>query len=231
MRILIACEESQTETVAFRARGHEAYSCDIQDCTGGHPEWHIKGDVLPLINGHCTFVTMDGKKHRICRPWDMIIAHPPCTYLTISGNRWYNVERYGADAMGRIMAREAAILFFLEFAFADCPKIAIENPVGVMSKRWRKPDQIIQPWQFATCDEELTEKATCLWLKGMPPLVPTRQTKPHIAYHQWVTPDGVKKRQTMWYYQTRCLPPKERAKAASKSFAGIAEAMASQWGG
>ena len=215
MRILVACEESQAVTIELRRLGHEAYSCDIQPCSGGHPEWHIQGDALELI------------KMR----WDMIIAHPPCTYLTVTGNRWFNVEKYGERAMKRFEAREEAVKFFMAFANADCPRIAIENPIGIMSNRFRRPDQIIQPWQFALSEEEKTEKSTCLWLKGLPPLEPLFDTKPEMAYHKWTTPDGTKKQQSMWYYRTRCLPHAERAKAASKTFPGIAHAMAEQWAG
>ena len=215
MRILIACEESQAVCIEMRRLGHEAYSCDIQPCSGGHPEWHIQGDALELIK----------------LKWDMIIAHPPCTYLTVTGNRWFNVERYGEKAMKRIENRNKAVEFFMAFANADCDRIAIENPIGVMSNRFRKADQIIQPWQFALSEEEKTEKSTCLWLKGLPPLVPIYTEKPEMAYHKWVTPDGKEKRQTMWYYKTRCLPMAERAKAASKTFPGIARAMAEQWAG
>lgn len=161
----------------------------------------------------------------------MLIAHPPCTYLTITGNRWFNIEKYGAAAEQRYIDREQAILFFMAFANAQCPRIAIENPVGIMSTRYRKPDQIIQPWQFALSEVEHVEKTTCLWLKGLPPLRPLATEKPPITYHEWVTPDGRKKRQTMWYYQTRCIPHAERAKAASKTFPGIARAMAEQWAG
>ena len=153
MRILVACEESQAVTIEMRRLGHEAYSCDIQPCSGGHPEWHIQGDALELIK----------------LKWDMIIAHPPCTYLTVTGNRWFNVERYGERAMKRFEERDKAIEFFIAFANADCPRIAIENPIGIMSNRFRRPDQIIQPWQFALSEEEKTEKSTCLWLKGLPP--------------------------------------------------------------
>lgn len=170
MRILVACEESQAVTIELRRLGHEAYSCDIQPCSGGHPEWHIMGDVLPLLNGTVGFMTQNRHVHSCIGKWDMIIAHPPCTYLTVTGNRWFNVERYGEKAMKRFEERDKAIEFFMAFANADCPRIAIENPIGIMSNRFRKADQIIQPWQFALSDEEKTEKSTCLWLKGLPPL-------------------------------------------------------------
>lgn len=230
IKVLVACEESQRVCAAFREKGHEAYSCDIIEPFGGHPEWHIMQDVLPLLNGRCSFKTMDGAEHRVDGKWDMIIAFPPCTYLTLSGNRWFNVERYGEKAIQRHKDREDAIKFFMAFAEADCEKIAIENPIGVMSSHFRKPNQVIQPWQFALSDEEKTEKSTCLWLKGLNPMVPRTKEKPELAHHEWVTPSGERKRQTMWYYNTRCLPHSQRSTAASKTFPGIAKAMAECWG-
>lgn len=163
MKILVACEESQAVTKELRALGHEAYSCDIIDQSGGRPEWHIMQDVLPLLNGRCSFTTTEGSRHDVAGKWDMIIAFPPCTHLAVSGARYFAEKR----ADGR---QQAAIDFFMKFANADCPRIAIENPVGIMSTRWRKPDQIIQPWQFGHGET----KATCLWLKGLPLLRPTR---------------------------------------------------------
>ena len=231
MKVLVACEESQTVCKAFRYLGHEAYSCDLQDCSGGHPEWHIKQSVLPLLNGDCIFATEDGLWHEICGKWDLIIAHPPCTYLTLTGNRWFDAVKYGYDAQKRWDNRCIAICFFLAIAYADCDRIVIENPIGVMSRYFRKPDQIVQPWQFATSEEEKTVKSTCFWLKGVKPLKPFHKEKPELAYHQWTTPDGKVKRQSLWYYNTRCLPHEQRAKAASKTFSGIAKAMAEQWGG
>lgn len=237
MKILIACEESQAVCIEMRRLGHEAYSCDIQECSGGHPEWHIQGDALKIINptydGEAwliDFTTMDDEIH-VIEKWDMIIAFPPCTYLTVTGNRWFNIERYGENAIQRLKNRTTAIQFFMAFANADCPRIAIENPVGVMSTAYRKPDQIIQPWQFALTEEELTEKTTCLWLKNLPPLIPLCTEKPELAYHEWITPAGKKKRQTMWYYNTRRLPRTQRAIVASKTFLGIAKGMAEQWAG
>lgn len=165
MKVLIACEESQTECMAFRKLGHEAYSCDIQDCSGGHPEWHIKADVLPLLNGNVCFVTCDGKLHFIFGEWDLIIAHPPCTYLTVTGNRWFNEERYGERAKARKIEREIAAEFFMHFVHANCFRIAVENPIGYMSTYYRKPDQISQPYWFG--DPE--RKSTCFWLKNLPP--------------------------------------------------------------
>lgn len=221
MKILIACEESQTVCKAFRERGHEAYSADIQEPTGGHPEWHILGDVLPLINGDCTFFTMDGRAHNISDEWDLIIAHPPCTYLTVTGNRWFSIERYGDKAIQRHKDRKEAINFFMFFANANCEKIAIENPVGIMSSAWRKPDQIIQPWQFG----DAFEKKTCLWLKGLLQLKPTNivDIPPRKVFDSG-------KSMPAWYADAWTLPKEERAKLRSKTFPGIAEAMAEQWG-
>lgn len=221
MKVLVACEESQEVCKALRRKGHEAYSCDIMSCSGRHPEWHIQKDVLSIINGDCSFCTMDGTWHYVCGKWDMIIAFPPCTYLTVTGNRWFNVEKYGEMAEARREDRCAAVLFFMEIAWANCDKIAIENPVGIMSTRWRKPDQIIQPWMFG----EPYEKKTCLWLKGLPKLEPTKIVKPP-ARKQF------KSGKTMpeWYSDLWKLPKEQRAKERSKTFPGIAKAMADQWG-
>jgi site-specific DNA-cytosine methylase len=207
MKILVACEESQAVIKAFRLLGHEAYSNDIIECSGGHPEWHIQGDCLEVISRE---------------KWDMIIAFPPCTYLTLTGNRWFNIERYGDKAIQRHIDRALAIEFFMSIASADCERIAIENPIGVMSTEWRKPDQVIQPWQFG----HETTKATCLWLKGLPELTPT-----NIVSKGDVVTSSSGNRMSKWYYETSCLPHGERAKARSKTFPGIAMAMAEQWGG
>lgn len=217
MKVLVACEESQRVCTAFRRRGHEAYSCDIIEPSGGHPEWHIMGDVLPILNGDITFETMDGEEHFIDR-WDLIIAHPPCTYLTVTGNRWFNVEKYGDKARERMVLREEAKEFFMQFVNADCDRIAIENPIGVMSTAYRKPDQIIQPYWFG----DPFEKRTCLWLKGLPKLEKTNEVAPppRIKYSSGVTMPA-------WYAN---LPPKDRAKERSKTFPGFADAMAEQWG-
>lgn len=232
MKVLVACEESQAVTIELRKLGHEVYSCDLVECSGGHPEWHIQGDVLPLLNGNCVFKTMDGIEHIIEGKWDMIIAHPPCTYLTVTGNRWFDVVRYGYKAQNRWNDRCIAISFFLQIAYADCDRIAIENPIGCMSTYFRKPDQIIHPWQFAITDDDKTMKATCLWLKGLPTLKPRHSEKPEIEYFEWFDEKaGRTKKQSLWYYNTRRLPPAERAKAASKTFPGIARAMAEQLGG
>lgn len=167
MKVLVACEESQTVCKAFRALGHEAYSCDMQEPSGGHPEWHILGDALKAIDGG-RVTTMDGQTHDVGK-WDLLIAHPPCTYLTVSGNRWFDIGKYGDKAVQRMKDRDAASAFFMRFIDAGCERIAVENPVGVMSRRYRKPDQIIQPYQFG----EHARKGTCLWLKGLQRLHPT----------------------------------------------------------
>lgn len=221
MNILVACEESQAVTKELRALGHEAYSCDIIECSGGHPEWHIMQDVLPLLNGNCTFSTMDGAGYTIIGGWDMIIAFPPCTYLTVTGNRWFNVEKYGEKAIQRMKDREDAIKFFMAFANADCDKIAIENPIGVMSTEYRKPNQIIHPYMFGDAER----KGTCLWLKGLPELKPTNVVEPKIIIYK-----NGKGTDSPWHVNTMSLPPAERAKARSKTFPGIAKAMAQQWG-
>jgi len=184
MKILCACEESQAVTIELRELGYAAYSCDTEQQSGGHPQWHIQDDVLRHLEG-----------------WDMIIAFPPCTHLASSGARWFAQKR----ADGR---QQAAIDFFMQLVNAPCPRIAIENPVGIMSSQYRKPDQIIQPWMFGHGET----KATCLWLKGLPKLEPTNIV------------EG--REQRIW----KMAPGPERAKMRSKTFAGIAQAMAEQWG-
>lgn len=221
MKVLVACEESQRVCTEFRKLGHESYSCDIEPCSGGHPEWHIQDDVLPLLNGNCEFKTVNGDIHHLIGKWDMIIAFPPCTYLTVTGNRWFNVEKYGEKAIQRQKDREAAIEFFLKFANADCERIAIENPIGIMSSEYQKPNQIIHPYMFG--DPE--RKSTCLWLKNLPCLIPTNIVKPNIIKYK--NGNGT---DSPWHVNTMSLPPAERAKARSKTFPGIAKAMAEQWG-
>lgn len=197
MRILVACEESQAVTKELRALGHEAFSCDILECSGGHPEWHLQQDVTELLK----------------QKWDMLIAFPPCTYLTVSANKWYKdqPERKSGTLVGqkRRDAREEAINFFMSFINADCPKIAIENPIGVISSRYRKPNQVLQPWMFGHGET----KATCLWLKGLPELKPT---------------NVVEGREQRLHYLPKT---KDRAMLRSKTFPGIAKAMAEQWAG
>lgn len=227
MKVLIACEESQRVCAAFRQKGHESYSCDVIDCSGQHPEWHIKSDVIPLINGNCTFNTLDGNFHTVIGKWDLIIAHPPCTYLTVCANKLYNIDKYGEKARKRLKDREKAIEFFMKFVEADCDHIAIENPIGVISTRYRKPDQIIQPYQFG----HPFRKSTCLWLKGLPALVPTKVVAFESIHSKgksggysgasWVVRDESGK--ILPYGDPRV------AKERSKTYVGIAEAMAKQW--
>lgn len=221
MKVLVACEESQRVTIELRKLGNEAYSCDLLDCSGNHPEWHIKKDVTLLLNGNCIFSTIDGVEHEISGKWDMIIAFPPCTYLTVTGNRWFNYEKYGDKAIQRMLDRDDAIKFFMRIANADCDRIAIENPIGVMSTQWRKPDQIIQPYQYG----DAYEKRTCLWLKGLPMLSPTKIVE---------TPDRIQfksgKTMAKWYVEAGNLSKEQRALVRSKTFPGIAKAMAEQWG-
>lgn len=218
MMVLVACEESQRVCEAFRVRGHEAYSADIQEPSGGHPEWHILGDVLPIINGSCEFDTMDGAHHRIDKPWDLLIAHPPCTYLTCTANRWFDVNKYGEKALERLDRRKFAFKFFMEFVKSNCNKVCVENPVGVMSTLFRNPDQIIQPYFFG----EPYEKRTCLWLRGLQPLNPTNMVCPE---QRKCYASGVS--MPPWYSN---VPKNERARVRSKTFIGIAKAMAEQWG-
>lgn len=225
LKVLIACEESQRVATEFRKLGHEAYSCDVIDCSGGHPEWHIKQDVIPLLGGG-TFVTEDGNEHTVDR-WDLEICHPPCIYLTVAANKLYLVERYGEKAIERQKKREEAKKFFMEFVNADCDHIAIENPIGVMSTSYRKPDQIIQPYQFG----HPVRKSTCLWLKGLPKLIPTEIVEPELIHSKgksggysgpsWVVKDENGK--ILSYKDPRV------SKIRSKTYEGIAKAIASQW--
>lgn len=219
MNVLVACECSQIVAAAFRAKGHEAYSCDIEPCYGGHPEWHIMQDVLPLLNGHRLFHTANGDVHAVSGKWDLIIAHPPCTYLTLSGNKWFKPE-FADRFPDRHKQREDAVNFFMAIANADCDKIAIENPVGVMSSYWRKPNQYIQPYMFG--DPE--RKKTGLWLKGLPLLKPTNIVEPLIIHCK----SGVNV--PKWHMETLCLPKEERSRIRSQTFPGFACAMADQWG-
>lgn len=224
MNVLIACEESQEVCKAFRARGHRAFSCDIQECSGGHPEWHIQGDVLPLLNGNCAFKTSDTHTHTQAGQWDLIIAHPPCTYLTITGNRWFDVEKYGDKAKERIKERYKAIVFFMHFVLANCDRIAVENPVGIMGSSYRSADQIIQPWMFG----HPTVKKTCLWLKGLPKLQPTNIVDVDTSdVYEYVAKNGHIKRDSR--NRSKCKT-EDRSKHRSKTFPGIAKAMAEQWG-
>lgn len=225
MKVLVACEESQAVCIEFRKLGHEAYSCDIDLCSGEHPEWHIQADVLPLLNGNCEFSTYDGLCHRVDDKWDLIIAFPPCTYLTVTGNSWFNEAKYGDSARQRKILREEAVQFFMHFVNADCEHIAIENPVGVMSTRYRKPTQIIQPYYFG----HNARKKTCLWLKCLPELKPTEVVDPGA-----MGKFGMSIGAGAYYVRDingKILSWNDRrtAKLRSKTFPGIARAMAEQW--
>lgn len=227
MKILIACEESQRVCIEMRRLGHEAYSCDIQECSGGHPEWHIMRDVIPLINGNCDFFTCDGHFHSLSGKWDLLIAHPPCTYLTISGNRYFNIDKYGYKAKQRYIDRYNSALFFMQFINADCDHISVENPVGFMSSFYRKPDQIIQPYEF--CDP--VRKTTCLWLKGLPKLKPSNIVEPIILYSGGKSYSGAAIYPIDSNGKKLSWNDPLTAKIRSKTFPGIAKAMAEQWAG
>ncbi|MBP8085982.1 MAG: hypothetical protein KAY48_01765 [Saprospiraceae bacterium] len=214
MKVLVACEESQAVTIAFRAKGHEAFSCDLQPCSGGHPEWHYEGSVFDIIN--------DG--------WDLMIGHPPCTYLTLTGNRWFSIEAYGDKAIDRYIDRYEASSFFLKLYRAPIEKICLENPIGSLNTVL-KPTQIIQPYYFG--DE--AQKTTCLWLKGLPPLIHQKEATlfddkvTHVGKGEMVEfASGTV--MPKWYADAWHLPKDERSKLRSKTFPGIAAAMADQWG-
>ena len=242
MNVLIACEESQRVCIEFRKRGHNAFSCDILEPSGGHPEWHIKGDVLKILNPYLyladendpasvhsriEFQTMDNVWNFLeDEKWDLIIAHPPCTYLTNTGNRWFNIEKYGDKARERWRLREKAVDFFMQIVNADCEKIVIENPIGYMNTHYQKPTQIIHPYYFAESEDDVNceSKATCLWIKGLPPLTYEIKYQPRKI----LLSNG--KTDSPWHFETLNLPPNERARARSKTFPGIAKAMAEQWG-
>ena len=223
MNVLVACEESQAVCKAFRERGHRAFSCDLQECSGGHPEWHIQGDVLPLLNGRCTFRTADTHTHTQAGKWDLIIAHPPCTFLTYAANQCHSLKVYSLEEIAeRTMQRIEAMQFFMAFVTADCERIAIENPQGVMSAVYRKPDQSIQPYYFASSvsDPNYATKNTGLWLKGLPTL------------EYWCDlPNPMEKAET-WNNGKRknWTESNHGGKNRSKTFNAIAEAMAKQWG-
>ena len=233
MRVLVACEESQRVTIELRKLGHEAFSCDLFSCSGNHPEWHIQADVLPLVNGDCVFTTMDGQAHEISGKWDMIIAFPPCTYLTIAGTRHFSPKCNTPEKIAeREKLREQAADFFLRFANADCEKIAIENPVGYMSKHYKPPTQIIEPYYFAESvddKENYVTKRTCLWLKGLPKLKPTNNLPRPKPIRSYTNIHG-KTKYVDWCMTVGGKNQAERAKKRSKTFMGVARAMAEQWG-
>ena len=205
LKALIGCEESQAVTIQLRKLGHDAYSCDILPCSGGHPEWHLQKDLFAVIN--------DG--------WDLGIFFPPCTDLAVSGARHFAKKR--ADG-----TQQKSIEFFMKIANCNIPKIAIENPIGIMSKHYRKPDQIIQPYMFG----DPVKKSTCLWLKGLPKLIPTNNVENDVKYY--ISKNGAK--MSEWYARQIIVDGKkcgyntpEFKKHRSKTFEGIAKAMAEQW--
>ena len=203
MRILVGCEESQAVTIELRKLGHEAFSCDVMDSSGGYPQWHIQGDLLKELH----------------KGWDMLIAFPPCTHLAVSGARHF--EQKIKD--GR---QQQGIDFFMEMINAPIDKICVENPIGIMSTKYRKPSQIIQPWMFG----DKAQKSTCLWLKNLPLLVPTNIVEKG-EFIEFVSKKGVKKRQPKWYFDAlkNSKNALERSKLRSKTFKGIAKAMATQF--
>lgn len=225
MNILVACEESQAVTIELRKLGHNAFSCDIIECSGGHPEWHIMDDVLPLLNGFCTFNTADGIKHEISDKWDMIIAFPPCTYMTnASACRMYPTK--GNINYERLFNGLKAADFFNKIFSADCDKIAIENPRPLKIIPIPKETQRIQPYEYAVDEKEFFTKLTYLWLKGLDKLTPIRTEKPidTVPYVNAGCKDdngNPRKKQGCKFNQ----------KDRSKTFQGIAKAMASQWSG
>ena len=211
MKVLIACEESQAVTKEFRKLGHEAFSCDILPCSGGHPEWHYQQDVFEVID----------------KGWDIMIAHPPCTFLAVSGARWlYNKD--GSKNEERWRNQAEALDFVQRLMDAPINKIAIENPISVISSQIRKPDQIVHPWMFG----DKASKSTCFWLKNLPLLEPTNIVKKG-EFVEFISKKGVKKKQPKWYFDalSKSKTAEERRTLRSKTFMGIANAMADQWGG
>lgn len=219
-RILVACEESQAVTKELRALGHEAFSCDLLPCSGGHPEWHIQADVFEVIK----------------LGWDIMIAHPPCTFLSSSGAGWlYHPDDKNLPTQerrphplypNRIKDRNDAVEFVNRLYESDIPCIAIENPIGQLSSLWRKPDQIVQPWMFG----DKASKSTCFWLKGLPKLEPT-EIVDKGEFFEFTTKKGEVKKQPMWYFKalSEAKTAEERRTLRSKTFQGMAKAMAKQW--
>ncbi len=239
MFVLLGCEESQAVCIEFRKRGHEAYSCDLQPCSGGHPEWHFQMDIFKAIAGGM-LVTQSGQLVEI-KKWDIGIFFPTCTYLTVSANKWYKDQpqpKSGAlVGAARRQARKEAKQFFIDLAECDIERTAVENPIGIMSTEYREPDQIIQPFYFG--DE--ARKSTCLWLKKLPKLFHASQPDlfntnvTHVSEGEsleWIdSKTGKKKRQPLWYANAKQGKDLgDRSKERSKTFSGIARAMAEQWG-
>lgn len=230
MKVLVACEESQAVTRELRILGHEAYSCDLLKCSGGHPEWHFNSDVFEIINNKGGLLQNGSMAY--VDAWDLMIAHPPCTFLASSGAKWYyhpddkhlpkEERRSHPRFPNRAMDRAAALDFVKRLYDAPIKKIAIENPIGILSTHLKKPDQIVQPWMFG----DSANKTTCLWLKGLSPLKPTEIVEPGEKYY-------LKNGKTMplWYVEAlqKAKTPEQRRNLRSKTFLGMAKAMAKQW--
>lgn len=232
INILVACEESQRVCTEFRKLGFNAFSCDLLPCSGGHPEWHFQHDVLEIIKNRGG-ILQSGDSEYIDGDWDLMVAHPPCTFLAVSGAKWYyhpedkdlpiDKRRPHPNFPTRAKDREEGAAFFMQLANADIKRIAIENPVGIMSTRFRKPDQIVQPWMFG----DSASKKTCLWLKNLPKLEPT-DVVDEGEYIEF----GSGRRLAKWYSDglTKTKTPEERRTWRSKTFPGFAKAIAEQWG-
>lgn len=224
MKVLVACEESQEVCKAFRAKGHDAYSNDIQECSGGVPGWQIMMDARAVLNGGVMRL-QNGRKIEVDK-WDLIIAHPPCTFLSTVATRAHSIKCTPENWINaRTKSRIEAMMFFMDCINANCERIAVENPVGVMNTCYRKADQIIEPWMFADVDdiENWVTKRTCLWLKGLPILEGWQDKKPDNAEIFGRFSNGKAKT----WEETRSGG---RSKVRSKTFPGIAKAMAEQWG-
>ncbi|MBR0427799.1 MAG: hypothetical protein IJK18_06350 [Clostridia bacterium] len=231
LNVLVACEESQRVCTEFRKLGHNAYSCDILECSGGHPEWHFKQDVLEVIKNKGG-ILQTGEEVKIDGNWDLMIAHPPCTYLAVSGARWFyhpddkdlpiEQRRPHPKFPNRAKDREEGADFFMKLVTSDIEHIAVENPIGIMSKRFRKPDQVVQPYFFG----DSASKSTCLWLKNLSPLEPT-----NVVDKGDFVELSSGKRLPKWYSDalTQSKTPEERRTMRSKTFPGFAKAIAEQW--
>lgn len=231
INVLVACEESQRVCSEFRRLGFNAYSCDLLPCSGGHPEWHFQEDVLQIIENNGGKL-QNGEKVQINGNWDLMVAHPPCTFLAVSGAKWYyhpddkdlplDQRRPHPNFPNRAQDREDGVNFFMALANANIPHIAIENPVGIMNTRWRKPDQIVQPWQFG----DSASKKTCIWLKNLPLLQETEVVDPG----EYIEFDSGR-RLAKWYSDglTKTKTAEERRIWRSKTFPGFARAIAEQW--
>lgn len=216
MFCLVGCEESQAITIELRKLGHIAFSCDLKPCSGGFPEWHIICNILDLVNGFCSFRTCDGSFHCVDR-CDLLIAHPPCTFLSFAGNKYFNVDKYGQKALTRLAARSDAIDFALAIYNSDCDHICLENPKGYLSTFFRPPDQVINPYEFG----DSYRKLTCLWLKNLPLLMPDYSVPPPPPVY--IDSRGKKR------HWVETVSGSDRQSLRSKTFPNIARAMAYQF--